>query len=122
MKLRMVLLARALAALWAGFWLFFAIVESWVFHTPANAAAPWVGVALVFAVLALVPWHWEVPGGLLLVAGGLLVAMAYAIWGPPGLPLSSRVTTIAVLGLPPLAAGILFLVHHRAETVGRSVS
>jgi hypothetical protein len=79
-------------------------------------AAPWVGVGLLFVILALAPLRWEATGGVLLVIVGFLIGVAYAIWAPPGLPLASRVITIVVLSGPPLVAGILFLKHHGAVT------
>lgn len=116
MKLRLALLACALALLWAGFWMFFFVAESWAWHTPVLVALPWVGVGLLFVFLALVPWRWELPGGLLLVVVGLSAGVAYAIWSPPrGLPVVSRVLTTVVFSVPPLAAGILFWLHHRAK-------
>lgn len=118
MKLWMVFIARVLALLWAGFWLFFFVAESLAWHTPALAAAPWAGLGLLFVILALVPWRWEVMGGVLLVVAGLLTGVAYAIWAPRGLPLVSRMITTTVFGVPPLVAGILFLRHHRAGTTG----
>jgi hypothetical protein len=116
MKLRLVFIARALALLWALFWLFFFIAESWAWRTPALAAAPWVGLGLLFVMLALAPLRWEMAGGILLMAAGLLIGVAYAIWAPPGLPLASRVITIAVLSAPPLGTGVFFLSHHGAVT------
>ena len=118
MKLRMVLIARVLALSWAVFWLFVFVAESLAWRTPVLVAAPWVGVGLLFVILALAPWRWELTGGVLLVVVGLLIGVAYAIWAPPGLPLASRVITIVVLGGPPLVAAILFLRHHRAVTAG----
>ena len=112
------LLARALALAWAGFWMFFFVAESWVWHTPLRGAMPWVGVGLLFVVLALVPWRWEVTGGLLLVLAGLSAGVAYTIWPPAGLPLVGRVLTAVVLGVPPVAAGILFLMQGRAVSAG----
>ena len=116
LKLRMALLARAVALLWSGFWMFFFVAESWAWHTPMRAALPWVGMGLLFVFLALVPWRWEVTGGLLLVVVGLSVGAAYVIWSPPRLPVASRVVTTVVFSGPPLAAGILFLMHRRAVT------
>lgn len=118
MKLPMVLIARVLALLWAVFWLFFIVVESLVWRTPALLMASWVGLGLLFLILALLPWRREGTGGLLLAVAGLLVGVAYAIWAPPGLPLASRVITTIVFSGPPLVAGILFLSHHRAVTAG----
>ncbi len=109
MKLRVTLLARTLALLWAGFWTVFFVAESWAWRTPVHAALPWVGAGLLFVILALIPWRWETAGGILLVVAGLAVRTAYAIWPPPGLPLAGRVLTTVVFSGPPVAAGILFL-------------
>jgi hypothetical protein len=62
----------------------------------------------------LVPWRWELTGGLLLVVVGVSAGVAYAIWSPPRLPVASRVLTTVVFSAPPVAAGILFLMHRRA--------
>ncbi len=118
MKLRTVFLARVLAGLWAVFWLLFSVAESWVGHTPARLAAPWVGAGLLFAVLALVPWRWELSGGVLLVAVGILTGVAYAIWAPAGLPLASRAITTVFLSVPPFLSGMVFLRHHREAAAG----
>jgi hypothetical protein len=110
-----VFIARTLALLWAGFWLFFFVVESWAWHTPPLLAVSWVGVGLCFVILAIVPWRWEVAGGLVFVVLGLLIGVAYSIW-PPQLPLASRMITTVLLTGPPIVAGILFLMHHRAAS------
>jgi len=112
----MVFIARGLAVLWAVFWLFFFVAESLAWRTPALVTASWAGVGLLFLILALVPWRWELSGGLLLAVVGFLVGVAYPIWAPTGLPVLSRVITTVVLSGPPLVAGILFLRHHRALT------
>lgn len=114
--MKLLFFARALALLWAAFWFFFFVVESWVWHTPARVMALWAGAGLLFVILALVPWRWEKTGGFLLAFAGLLVGVAYSIWPPPQLPLASRVITTVVLSGPPLVAGIIFLTHHRAVT------
>jgi len=64
MKHVLVFLPRGLALLWAGFWMFFFVAESWAWQTPVLAALPWVGVGLFFVLLALLPWRWERTGGL----------------------------------------------------------
>ena len=108
------ILARVLALLWAGFWIFFFVVESLVWATPLLPMLMWVGVGLVFLLLALVPWRWEVTGGWILAGAGVLIAIAYVIWAPSGLNVPTRVESTIAFGAPPLLAGILFLVHHRA--------
>ena len=118
MKVGMVFIARLLALLWAAFWLFFFVAESLAWRTPVAVTASWAVVGLLFVVLALLPWRKEATGGVLLVVAGLLIAVAYAIWPPPGLPLASRVITTIVFSAPPIVAGILFLNHHLAVTAG----
>jgi hypothetical protein len=110
----MVFIARVLALLWALFWLFFFVAESLACHTPPLVAAPWVGVGLLFVILALAPLRWEVTGGVLHVVIGMLSGGAHAILAPPGLPPASRVIAIVVLSGPPLGTGMLFLRHHRS--------
>ena len=111
----MALAARGLALLWAAFWLFFFVVESWAWHTPVNVMALWVGAGLLFLVVALVPWRWEVTGGLVLVAVGLLTGLAYAILAPAGLRPAIRLTGTIAFGAPPILAGLLFLIHHHVD-------
>jgi hypothetical protein len=114
----LVLAARALALLWAGFWLFFVIAESWVCHTPVPMALPWVAMGLVFLFLAILPWRWERMGGLLPVMVGLSAEVAYAIWSPARLLVGIRVLTTVLLAGPPLTAGIVFLTHGWALRAG----
>lgn len=109
MRFRTVSVARALALLWAGFWMFFFVGESWAWNTPAPLALSWAGVGLLFILLALLPWRWQSTGGLLLVVAGLAIGAAYVIWGPKSLPLPGRVISTVTLSVPPLIAGILFL-------------
>jgi len=112
MKITWVLLARALALLWAGFWMCFFVVESWWWHTAVGPASFWVAAGLLFILLALIPWRWELLGGLLLLVIGVSAGVAYAIWSPPRLPAPSRVLTTLAMGGPPIAAGTLLLMHH----------
>jgi len=111
MQTSAVIIARGLALLWAGFWLFFFVTESLAWHTPVTVMAFWTGVSLVFVILALVPWRWELSGGILLVIAGLCAGMVYAIKAPPGLSLAVRVITAVVFGVPPIVAGLVLLVH-----------
>jgi len=109
-------LARALSLLWAGFWTFFFVAESLAWRTPLGRMTIWVALGLAFVILALVAWRWEVTGGLALMAVGVLAALAYGIWGPRELSVPTRVTTLLAFGLPPVTAGVLFLMHHHGIT------
>lgn len=111
MEIRRVLIARALALLWAGFWIFFFVAEGRAWRSPWRVMTFWYGVGLVFTILALVPWKWETTGGVLLVEAGLLAGVGYTIWSTPRLPFTSRAITTVLFGGPPLVAGILFLIH-----------
>jgi hypothetical protein len=115
--------ARALALLWAGFWMFFFVASVVAQHTPGHVMVLGAVVLLLFVILALVPWRWEVTGGLLLVVMSLLIGVTYAIMSAAivrsdgsRLPLAVRVITTVVFTGPPLVAGILFLIHHRSVT------
>jgi len=115
--------ARALALLWAGFWIYFFVGSVMVEPTPAHVIAVGSVVLLLFVILALVPWRWEATGGLLLVVMSLLIGVTYAIASAAivrrdgsRLPLAVRVITTVVFTGPPLVAGILFLIHHRSAT------
>jgi uncharacterized membrane protein HdeD (DUF308 family) len=115
-------LARGLALLWAGFWLFFFVAESLAWHTPIATMAPWVGAGVLFVLLAVFAWRSEVAGGVLLGAIGAVTGLAYLTWPPAGLPAVVRLVTAAVLGVPPILAGLLFLTHHHVtSTRGRPV-
>lgn len=118
MKDPVALLARLMALSWAGLWMFFFVVESWATHTPASMAMPWVGLGLIFLMAAVAAWRWEMAGGALLGGVGVIAAVAYALRPPEQLALPGRLATALFFGVPPLAAGILFLVHHRLA-VGR---
>jgi hypothetical protein len=114
--------ARALALLWAGFWVFFFVGSVMVEPTYPRALVVGSVVLLLFAILALVPWRWEAARGLLLVIMSLLIGATYAIASASffrrndgsRLPLVVRaIGTLSFAG-PPLVAGILFLLHrHR---------
>ena len=119
-KPRKVYGARALALLWAGFWVFFFVGSVMVEPTPSHVIVAGSVVLLLFAILALVPWRWEAAGGLLLVVMSLPSVATYVIASASivrndgsRLPLVVRAITTLVFAGPPLAAGILFLIHHR---------
>jgi len=112
----MAYLARAFALLWAGFWMFFFLAESLVWHTPLGRMTIWVAVGVAFAIIALMAWRWEVAGGLALMVVGVLAALAYGIFGPLEVSVSTRVTALLSFGIPPVTAGALFLMHHHRIT------
>ena len=121
MKLWMVYGARALALLWAGFWIYFVVASVVVEGASGRVMVFWAAVLLLFVILALAPWRWEKTGGLLLVVMSLAIGVTYAIASAAivrndgsRLSLAVRVITTIVFTGPPLVAGILFLRHHRS--------
>jgi hypothetical protein len=114
MKSLLEISARALGLLWAGFWTYFFVAESSATGAPLRIAIVGSGTCLLSIVLALVPWRWEKTGGLLLIAVALAVGAVYAILAPSHLTTGVKALTTAMLAVPPLIAGIFFLLHRRA--------
>lgn len=112
-------LARALATLWAGFWLWFFVVESLYYHTPLPVMALWVTLGLFFVLLTVMAWRRETVGGALLAAVGIAASVVYAWRPPPDLSLRVVLATTAMFGVPPFVAGVLFLLHHRTVSLRR---
>jgi hypothetical protein len=110
-------IARTLAVLWAAFWLFVFTVESLVWRTPLRLMLVWVALGLLFGLLAAVARRWESVGGALLLLMGMVVGAGYAMSYPAQLAVWSVILTTTVLSVPPLVAGALFLLHHRASVI-----
>jgi hypothetical protein len=104
--------ARTLALLWAGFWMLFFTAESLVWNTPLDRMIIWMTIGLAFLIVALVAWRWEVVGGVLLIAVGIVSVLAYYSRGPRPISTTTLVTTLLAFGIPPTGAGVLFLIHH----------
>jgi hypothetical protein len=65
-------------------------------------------------VTALVAWRWPVAGGLLLLAEGLFVAVAYPLTFGRRFPIFTTIMVWLTMALPPAMAGALLLVdRHR---------
>lgn len=108
--------ARIIAFSWAGFWMIFFVAESTAYRTPLWLALPWVTIGILLIVLSLTPLYDERMGGLLLMAAGLAGGVAYTIWSPSNISVLGRVLATAFFTVPPLCAGILFLIAQRNQT------
>jgi len=113
--------ARALTIIWAGFWGFFALAH--LFEPGPirlDGLLIIIGFVIFFSVSALIPWKWEFIGGILLVMEGIAEAITY-----PFLKSEMSFTVIMqmffMMGLPPLVAGILFLVHNKLVRITKKV-
>jgi hypothetical protein len=108
--------ARAVAAFWAGFWLWFGAASAIAGHQPWLQVLYWAcRPGAIFAALAAAAWRWPRVGGALLVLTSIVVAGWYAVWFGH-MPLATKALTLATFALPPLISGILFLAHKRAAS------
>lgn len=99
--------ARALATLWVGFWLWFAVASS-IDHLMSMIVA--AGIPLGLSVFAVVmAWRRPQVGGAMLVIEGLTIAgtMAAGFLNPNSL--ATALFLILTLVVPPIVAGLLFL-------------
>jgi hypothetical protein len=111
--------ARALALLWGAFWTWFGLASgigegldpAGIFF---HAALP----GLVFLATAGLAWRWETIGGVALVLEGLLVMVAYPLMVHGRFPLATILFVELTMALPPLAAGVLFLLGGRGPEAG----
>ena len=108
------IIARLIALLWAGFWVFFGVASGMdegmsVAGIFMHALLP----GLVFLASMIIPWKWELWGGILLILEGLFVCAAYPLWAQGKFPLSTVVDVLLTMGLPPIVSGIIFLIISR---------
>lgn len=94
--------ARCIAVLWAGFWTWFCIASAIGERQGLAGALMHQVPAAVMVASVLLAWRWPRVGGALLVAEALFVASPVWVHFSPG--------RFLVLGLPPLVAGIFFLI------------
>lgn len=104
-------LGLAVVTAWALFWTFFAVAES----TSDHNAVPGAIAACVIAGSGILAWHRTAIGGILVLAEGLVLTLAY----PTGLLNAQSATQMAfvtvALALPPMIGGALLLNDRRAS-------
>ena len=105
--------ARVLMIIAIVFWLWFGIGSTYVDRAgPFNWLVHILLPGGMFILSTLVAWRWEGIGGALLVLEGF-VALGFIVraflWG--SFTASTLTLMCLTLGLPPLAAGILFLLY-----------
>lgn len=123
MQVLPVLVARAVALLWAAVWIYFFIAETTETAMQLSAGLPWLALGILFIGNALVPWRWEAAGSWSLIGVAVVVGIAYAVWAPGYLAGDVKTMTIVAFCCPPLLSGILLLVHrwsllHRHSSLG----
>jgi hypothetical protein len=105
--------ARVLMIIAIVFWLWFGIGSAYVERAgPVNWLIHILAPGGIFVLSTLVAWRWPGIGGTLLVLEGI-VALGFIVraflWGR--FTASTLTLMCLTLGLPPLAAGILFLLN-----------
>jgi len=107
-------IARALALIWAGWWVLFGVASGIEekLNPPGiliHSAVP----GLIFLASVITAWRWESVGGVILLLEGLFVCIAYPTTMGKRFPLSTIFCVLVTMALPPLIAGLLFLVSRR---------
>lgn len=102
--------ARITSLLWASFWVWFGLASGLGEGGGPVAVALHTAVpGLVFLAMAAMAWKREIAGGYALLGVGLIVAAGYPILFISRLPISAVLMTDAMLALPPLLSGALFI-------------
>lgn len=93
------IVARTIASVWGIWWMLFSIMAG------IGEGLGLVGIVLhpgwLFLLVALIAWRWQTLGGALLLIVGLGTLMAF--------PFAWSVEGFIILALPPIVAGVLFL-------------
>ncbi len=106
--------ARALAFVWATFWMAFGI-SSGIGEGPrlAGIIMHVLFPGVLFVAIAVFAWRWPVHGGIVLMLCGIAVLILYPLQLRRAFSLSTLLLIVATMGLPPLFAGVLMLLHTR---------
>jgi hypothetical protein len=107
--------ARILMIIAIVFWLWFGIGSAYVERAgPVNWLMHILVPGGIFILSTLVAWRWPSIGGTLLVLEGTAALGLIVRTFLQGKFTASTLTLMCLtLGLPPLAAGILFLIHRK---------
>ncbi|MBA7477734.1 hypothetical protein ES707_13148 [subsurface metagenome] len=106
---------------WAVLWTIF-LGASALSHGfgPITSEALVASVVLASGVLILwlsivIAWKRELVGGILLIVAGLLVIIGYPVGAAGRIDPVGIVLVVVIMGLPPVVAGLLFLLSWREE-------
>ncbi len=106
---------------WAGLWTVFVAASSLSEgFGPVTGEAVIASSVLVLGVLFLwgslvITWKRELVGGILLVTAGLLVVIGYPLGATSRIDPVGIVLVMVIMGLPPVFAGLLFILSWREE-------
>ncbi len=105
--------------------LMLAIIAFWLWFGIASSMGERLGIAnwiahlllpggLLLGILALAR-RWPASGGVILALAGLLVCVGYPLTVGQRFPIETSVFVVLLMGVPPLLAGVLFVVSERAR-------
>jgi hypothetical protein len=107
-------LAVIVALLWAGFWTFFGLASGISEGlSPVGILHHSIFPGLIFLISAIIAWRWNLVGGILLVLESLFVFVVYPMRFMD-FPLITILLVLATMALPPMIAGILFIVSYKS--------
>lgn len=100
--------ALLLAALWAGWWVFFGLSSALAEEIGVGAVLLHTTIpGVVFLLCVWVAWRWPRPGSRLLQGVGLLVVIFYPILAAGSIPIAGILFVLLTMALPPLIAGLV---------------
>ena len=70
---------------------------------------------LILWLSIVIAWKRELVGGILLIVAGLLVIIGYPVGAAGRIDPVGIVLVVVIMGLPPVVAGLLFLLSWREE-------
>ena len=116
-KVRMIqIAARALMIIWAAYWII-SLQWSGFFDSKADsfgvqlfAIGLGVVIFMLFFASVVIPWRREFVGGIFLVIEGLAFSYLFIRYSRLD---GTKARMLLSMGLPPIVAGILFLIHDR---------
>ena len=114
-------LARVLAVIWGSFWALFGLLSGLGESTePLGVLFHMTVPGFVFLATVIVAWSHEKTGGMVLMVEGLLVGVAYPLMFS-AMATSTIVFVLLAMALPPVVAGVLFMLdsrkHHPVASV-----
>lgn len=111
--------------------LMLAIIAFWLWFGIASAMGERLGAGnwiahlllpggLLLGILALAR-RWPASGGIVLVLAGMLVSVGYPLTVGQRFPVETSLFVVALMGLPPLVAGLLFIASDRVARTRQEV-
>lgn len=109
---------------WASLWTVFVVASAWSEGLgPVTSEAVVASAVLVSGVLFLwgslvIAWKRGLVGGILLVIAGLLVVIGYPLAVASRIDPVGIILIVVLMGLPPMVAGLLFILSWRKQLSG----